>query len=203
MKKILIGICSGGTIHAQTAASLVGALDQLKRYGDVSYKLSIQIGGDKPRALNRLVKEMMEGGFDYFMSIDNDMVFPPDGIIRLLENDKDIVGGNYAVRGNGVDGDPKQVVVKVAGEDGKNMATTLDKLPKELFRCRGTGNGFVLYKRKVFTQMPKPYFRVDEMKNGDWHGEDILFHTEAQDNHGLEVWCNPKIKIGHIGFYQY
>lgn len=200
--KVLVGICTGGTIHAETVTSLVGALDNLKKEG-ISYQLSIQIGGDKPRNMNLLAKTMMDGGFDYLMSIDSDMTFPADGITRLIENDKDIVGANYAVRGNSVDGDIRVAVVKVAGADGKKMVTTLDRLPKELFKCRGTGNGFVLYKRKVFETMRKPYFWVDEMEDGDWHGEDILFHELAQDKYGLEVWCNPKIKMGHIGYYKY
>lgn len=200
--KVLVGICCGGTLQAQTAVSLIGALDQLKQYGDVEYKVSVQIGGDKPQGMNRLARETVSAGFDYLMSIDNDMVFPADGIVKLLENDKDIVGANYAVRGNAVDGHPREAVVKMANEQGVKISLPLDKLPKQLFKCHALGNGFILYKAKVFADMKAPWFHVIEDKDGNWSGEDVLFHERAAQA-GFEVWCNPQIHMGHVGSYSY
>lgn len=201
--KVLVGICNGGTIHAQTVVNLIAALDRLKEAGNIDYKVSLQIGGDKPRGMNLLAKETLDGGFDYLMSIDNDMIFPADGIIRLIESDKDIIGANYSVRGNSVIGATREAVIKIADKNGKKITTTIDALPKDIFRCRALGNGFTLYKRKCFELMPRPYFRNVEAEDGTWSTEDVLFHEEAQDNHGLEVWCNPRIKIGHIGTFNY
>lgn len=200
--KILIGMCSGGVIQAQTAVSLVGALDKLKEYGDVEYELAVQIGGDKTQNMNRLVKTLLEGNHGYLMSIDADMVFPSDGITRLLDNDKDIVGANYAVRGNAVNGHPREAVVKVADANGDKVSMPITALPKTLFQCHALGNGFTLYKRRVFEAAPKPAFITIEDEDGEWCGEDVLFHQAAGKN-GFEVWCNPNIKVGHIGTYQY
>lgn len=200
--KVLVGICSGGTIHAQTAVSLVGALDQLKNVYGASYSVSIQIGGDKAQSMNRLAREAVRGEYDYLMSIDNDMIFPPDGIIKLLENDKDIVGGNYSVRGNSVEGDPREAVIKVADENGVRKTIPLAHLPTALFKCNALGNGFTLYKTAVFKDMKAPWFYVTEDEDGNWSGEDVLFHERAQQA-GFEVWCNPQIQIGHIGTFNY
>lgn len=202
MKKILIGICCGGTIQAPTVASLVGAIDILKNEGDYSFKLSIQIGGDKARGMNNLARECVEGDFDFLMSIDNDMVFPIDAVRRLIEHDKDIVGANYSVRGNAVGNDPRECVVKIANEAGEKISLPLTEVPKTLFKCHALGNGFTLYKGEVFKKMEAPWFRVVEEPNGDWSGEDVLFHEDAQKA-GFEVWCNPKIHMGHIGSYRY
>lgn len=201
MKKVLVGVCTGGVIQAQTVGSLVGALDKLKAEG-YSYKLAIRIGGNKSRNMNKLVEETLDGGYDYLMSIDADMVFPTDGVVRLIDNDKDIVGANYSVRGNGVGNDPREVVVKMADEDGNLISMAATDLPKELFRCHGLGNGFTLYKREVFKDMARPWFEDFEDENGKWSGEDINFHRRAYQA-GFEVWCNPKIKMGHIGTYNY
>ena len=199
--KVLVGMCTGGTVQAQTAVSLVGALDHLKIEG-ISYQVSIQIGGNKSQNMNRLVREAIQGEFDYLMSIDNDMIFPPDGIVKLINNDKDIVGANYAVRGNSVEGDTRECVIKIVDDKGKKMATTLNSLPKHLFQCHSLGNGFTLYKTEVFKKLQAPWFKDYETKDGEWHGEDVLFAEDAQKQ-GYEVWCNPKIKIGHIGKYNY
>jgi hypothetical protein len=200
--KILIGICSGGTIHAQTAVSLIGALNRLKEEGNIDFNVSIQIGGYKPPAMNRLVKAALGGEFDYFMSIDNDMVFPPAGIIRLLDNDKDIVGANYSVRGNAVTGNPREAVVKVADKNGKKLSMPLSNLPKELFKCFSVGNGFTLYKTAIFKSIPEPWFEARENEDGEFSTEDVHFQAKA-NKAGFEVWCNPKIQMGHIGSYNY
>ena len=201
--KILIGMCTGGQVQAQTVASLIGALDQLKKYaGNLEYKVSIQIGGDKAQNMNRLARETVEGKFEYLMSIDADMVFPADGIIKLIENDKDIVGANYAVRGNAVDGHAGEAVIKIADKNGKRINIPLSELPDKLFPCNALGNGFILYKAKVFKDIPAPWFKVTEDKDGNWGGEDVLFHEVAQKA-GFEMWCNPKIHMGHIGTFNY
>lgn len=199
---ILIGICSGGQIHAQTMVSLVGALNRLKEEGDIDFKLSIQIGGYKPASMNNLVKEALSGGFDYYMSIDCDMTFPPDGIIRLLDNNKDIVGANYSVRGNAVNGNPREAVVKMADKNGKLINTTVQNLPKSLFKCFSLGNGFTLYKTSIFEKIPEPWFEAREDETGRFSTEDVHFMAKAYKA-GIDVWCNPKIHIGHIGTTSY
>lgn len=199
--KVLVGICCGGTLEAQTVASLVSALAKLSNEGH-EFSLSIQIGGDKPHAMNRLARETVEKGWDYLMSIDNDMVFPDNGIIRLIDADKDIVGANYAVRGNAHQGDPRTSVIKIGDKNGEPIATT--DIPKDLAKVLALGNGFTLYKRKVFETIPAPWFENKEDKDGNWSTEDVNFHRLAQsEKYGFEVWVHPKIDMGHIGKYQY
>lgn len=201
--KILVGICNSGVIHAQTVVSLIGALNKLNGEGNIDYKVSMQIGGDKPRGMNMLAKETLDEDYDYLMSIDSDMIFPADGILKLIENDKDIVGANYAVRGNSINGAAREAVIKMANKKGKKIEMPVTDLPKRLFKCRALGNGFTLYKRKVFAGAPRPYFRNIEHEDGTWSTEDVLFMEEAQDKGGFEVWCNPTIEMGHIGTTNY
>lgn len=196
--KVLVGICTGGTVHAQTVVSLVSALARLRDEG-ILYGVSIQIGGDKPHNMNKLVAEAKRDGYDSLMSIDADMIFPADGIIRLIDADKDIVGANYAVRGNSVVGDPHHSTVKVKDEEGNLVGGFV---PDHLFRAAALGNGFTLYKMSVFDVIEDPWFKNTEMPNGEWMTEDVDFCLRA-DKAGLEVWCNPKINMGHIGTTTY
>lgn len=200
--KILVGICSGGTIHAQTVTSLVGMLNRLSKEGDIDYQLSCQIGGYKPASMNNIVKECRAGGFDYYLSVDCDMIFSPDAVIRLLDADKDIVGANYSVRGNAVSGNVRQCVVKVADKNGKLRNMQVSELPKHTFRCFSLGNGFTLYKVSIFDKIPEPWFEARVNDDGEFSTEDVHFMAKA-NKAGIEVWCNPKIKMGHIGTTNY
>jgi hypothetical protein len=56
--------------------------------------------------------------------------------------------------------------------------------------------------------MKNPFdFGIDEAgelfgKPGEFIGEDVNFCKRANEM-GLEVWCDPTIRIGHIGEYLY
>lgn len=192
--KILIGTCTSDYIRPQTVTSLVEARDKLLQMGyAVAY--SIQEGGYKPHNMNRLAKMAQEEGFTHLMSIDNDMVFPPSGIIRLLDADKDIVGANYNQRTTGLSGDQPIATVKFADNNGKLIS---HEIPKHLFKCHTLGLGFVLIKTSVFDKLDKPYFRDAEDAKGEHHTEDVEFFIKCQEA-GFDVWCNPTIQVGHIG----
>jgi GT2 family glycosyltransferase len=193
--KILIGLCTGSAIHAQTVTSLVKAVNKLKDEGH-EYRLAIQVGGYKSPAMNRLVREAQEGGFDFLMSIDNDMIFPDDGITKLIDHDKDIVGAAYNVRGNSITGNPLESTIKIADKNGKRIATT--QIPKHLFKAWALGLGFTLFKTSVFDKVEAPWFEESESVEGEFGTEDVVFCEKAQKA-GIEVWCNPSIEMGHIG----
>lgn len=192
--KILIGMCTSDYIRPQTVTSLISARDTLL-HKNVEVALSIQEGGYKPYNLNRLVQIAQSEGFTHFMSIDNDMVFPSSGILRLLDADKDIVGANYNQRTTGLSGNELISTVKFADDFGKLITKPI---PKQLFKCWSLGLGFTLIKTSVFKKLKKPYFRDFESPEGEHHTEDVEFFAKCQEA-GFNVWCNPTIEVGHIG----
>lgn len=40
---------------------------------------------------NRTIREMLDGGYDYWFSVDTDLILQPETLVRLLEADRDIV----------------------------------------------------------------------------------------------------------------
>jgi len=195
MHNVLIGICCGGTIHAETVTSLVAALQTLADK-NVGVAVSVQVGGYKPHNCNKLVAEAQRGGFTHLMFVDADMIFPSSGVLRLLDHDKDIVGAAYNQRGNPTAGNPNMSVVKLADKKGNLIAS--DTIPTQLFRCAGLGLGFTLVKMHVFDKLTQPYFKDFEDEHGEHHTEDVDFCLRAGEA-GCEVWCSPTIKMGHIG----
>jgi GT2 family glycosyltransferase len=52
---------------------------------------------------------------------------------------------------------------------------------------------------EVFEKLEKPYFTLDESRPAM---EDVVICEKAREA-GYDIWCDPTIKIGHIGTYIY
>jgi len=137
---------------------------------------------------------------DYMMVIDADMRFPADGIHRLLLDDKDIVSGFYTKKCK----EASPTIGHFVPETGIKLA---DDYPEdELFDSyKGyklvLPTGFTLIKRDVLIAMRYPrfdYIPVYNMRIGtDWS-----FCLRASEL-GFGVWCDSRIKLGHIGEKEY
>ena len=74
---------------------------------------------------------------------------------------------------------------------------------KKPFTVDYTGFGWVLIKKGVFEhkEMKYPWFapKMQEFESGavqDMCGEDVSFCLDAMDA-GFEIWCDPRIRVGH------
>ncbi|MBU6501168.1 MAG: hypothetical protein KGJ89_05375 [Patescibacteria group bacterium] len=201
MYNIMVGMATGGTVRSETVSSLVGALEVIKGKG-AGVALSLQIGGYVAHNRNELVKLAQENKSTHIMFIDNDMVFKPSAIQRLLDHDKDIVGANYNARG--VPGKPVIMTMKLTNpETDENKGQYMQvNFPPQLFKCWSLGTGFMLVKTSVFDKLARPYFVAYEEPNGEHHTEDVEFCKKAHEA-GYDVWCSPTIEIKHIGTYEY
>lgn len=198
--KLVVGVCSGGTIRVETVASLYSNLINLAQQ-NIPPNLLFQVGGYKDINCNVLVEDARKQGMTHIMFIDTDMIFPEDGISRLLSHNKDIVGGNYNVRLDPTSGEFSGPTVKML-VDGKPVSMLAEGFPTELFKCYALPLGFMLVKLPVFDKMLRPYFETHVDNNNKHTTEDIDFCQKANEA-GFELWCDPTIRIGHIGSYTY
>ena len=99
-RRVLLGIASGGT----PAAPFVHALAQLRLpLGVASLQRSIATGNFVPAQRELIMRDALEGAFDYLFFVDDDIVLPPDALVQLLETAESdpatgIVGGLYYSR---------------------------------------------------------------------------------------------------------
>lgn len=136
---------------------------------------------------NQLVTAAIENGSTHLMFIDSDIAFPTDGISRLLAHDKDIVGGYYNTRRGNI---PVRIL-----KDGH--ITVPDTVPSEMFRCHVLPTGFMLIRLAALEKLAPPYFATITHTKGTI-GEDVVFCKNATDA-GIEIYCDPTIKLGHVG----
>ena len=162
-----------GEAYEKTSVDHLWSLDNMWKMGEMR---------------NMTVKEMLDGGYDYWLSIDTDIVVNPWTLYRLLEADKDIVSEIFWTQAP-------------SGKYWCNawMADQACGMPEDwkkpgLYRCGMTG-ALTLVKRKVFeegvdyTPIPNIYQALK--------GEDRHFCVRAACA-GFEMWIDSHCPADHL-----
>ena len=148
--------------------------------------------------------------YDYQIWIDSDIVFNTDQFWQLLdladdgEQEREIVAGWYATE----DGTTTSVAHWLEEDDfrkngGVMNHETVESISKRKkpFTVDYTGFGWVAIKKGVFEKLPYPWFapKMQVFESGavqDMCGEDVSFCLDAIEQ-GYEIWCDPRIRVGH------
>ena len=161
------------------------------------------VGGVVHEARNLLAEKALELGATHVLFIDDDMIFPPEALIKLLENDVDIVCGLAFRKAPPYD----PVIFKLyENEDGNIDILATEKIKQGLVEVDAIGSAFVLIKRRVFEKMERPWYKWGDKSLGIYVksgglGEDISFSLHAK-RQGFKVYCDTDLIIGHLGFEQ-
>ena len=143
---------------------------------------------------NYIVVQALNNNSDYLLMIDDDMVFPPDLLDKLLVNDKDICGVAYHPRS-----ETGQIIKFLDETHIVKLEETNEPKYKDTFECMATGTGIILIKCEVFKKIPRPWFMFEYYDTGQCKlGEDWYFSKVAKQS-GFSIWTDPKPKVGHIG----
>ena len=150
---------------------------------------------------NHCVFEAMKHGCSHLLFIDDDMTFPSHTLNHLLGHKVHIVGVNSQSRKL-----PISTTVSLL-KDGNlwppNEVPSYYKMPEDLFEVFGVGMGVTLIDMEVFEDIAKPWFAFQSEESGKVaEGEDAWFCRKAREK-SFKIWCDPTIKIGHIGDYNY
>ena len=150
--------------------------------------------------------------YDYQIWIDSDIVFNTDQFWQLLDladngeedGQKAITAGWYATE----DGTTTSVAHWLEEDDfrkngGVMNHETVESISKRKkpFTVDYTGFGWVAIKNGVFEKLPYPWFapKMQVFESGavqDMCGEDVSFCLDALEE-GYEIWCDPRIRVGH------
>ena len=157
-------------------------------------------------AYNTLIKYILENKtlskFKYILTIEEDNLPPPDGLLKLYENmDKyDVVGGLYWGKGeNGFPmmfGNPKEGPL-----DAKPVLPKKDSIQE----VNALGMGFNLFKLDMFRHIPEPWFKtVEEHQeiagtegNTVSMTQDFYFYRKAAEL-GYKFAVDTRVLVGHL-----
>lgn len=185
MGKICLGIASSDYIRTQTVGTLV-ALFKARPDMKLIIKQSPYVHDNR----EQIVKDFLQTDCTHLFFVDSDMLFKPDVLDSLLEDDKDIIGAQYNKR---------------IGREGVHVAPTRYDLPgmstpDHPFVNQIVATGCLLIKREAFEKIPRPWFSMGTEEN--WLGEDVYFSRKARES-GVETWIDPRLKVLHLGEYAY
>jgi len=154
--------------------------------------------------------------YDYQLWIDSDIVFNTEKFWQLCDlafpapdedgnvEEKEIVGGWYCTE----DGRTTSVAHWLEEDDfrkngGVMNHETIESMSKRRkpFTVDYTGFGWVLIKKGVFENLEYPWFapKMQVFESGsvqDMCGEEVSFCLDAKEK-GYEIWCDPRIRVGH------
>ena len=190
MKKILIAIPSDEHPDHEFVQSLLS----LRPVGQVEIKQ--QAGSLVYLSREMLAVYAIDHGFDYVLWLDDDMVFGPDLLEKLIEDDVDMAAGLFVQRRYPYE--PAIWKKIVCGDEGRENERYEDYPENELFEIDACGMAAVLVKTEVIRKVYETYYRTFEPISG--YGEDISFCIRAK-NCGFKLWCDSRIKVGHVGRY--
>ena len=151
-------------------------------------------------ARNTIAQNAIRYGFDRVLWLDSDMLFPPDVLPKFaahMDKGLDFVSGLYYMRS-----EQKRPVVysdvwyTVTSNQAESGATPVDAMPYGLFEIGGAGFGCVMTSVTMLKVLVERYGAPFTPMMG--LGEDLAFCWRAKQN-GFKMYCDSRIKCGHIG----
>ena len=183
--KIVVGIPTRDHVFSEFALSL--RLMRFPPNSQVLYGLNKTVGIDVAR--NEIV-EKAPADADYVLFLDDDLLVPPDAVMKLISHGKDIASALY------FSSNPP-FFPHAYKSDGKGKCDSIYDYPKDsLIEVDAVGAGALLVKRGVFEKLGAPYFQHAVQKQD--LGEDFYFCRKAQEA-GFRIFCDTSIKCTHMG----
>lgn len=182
-----------GSIKSKTSLCLA---EMCLKYGHRIDEVWTLDGTYLHRMREKLMRAAVDADATHLMFIDSDVIFPPDGLERLLRQKLPVVGATYHLK------NPKQKIAAhkpLGTEYGPGREMKLANRPTKTHEVRAIPTGFMLVDLSAIRDIPQPWF--DFTANDDsFMGEDVFFCEKLRE-HGHKVWLDPTIPVGHIGDY--
>lgn len=189
--KLLIGVPSLDFVHVDFVKCLVDLQARLTRDG-IRHDIWICSGTLAHVARDRVACKAINEGYDQVLWLDADMLFTPEIYEDLSFCGKGFVTGLAASRRP-----PFMLCVfkELGGERGCVNYET-EELPREPFRIAGCGFAGVLIQTEILKAVQQRY-KTCFLPEAQF-GEDLAFCRRAAAL-GHEIWCDPSVRLGHIG----
>ncbi len=186
-KKILIGLSTGENIRR---AEFLPSFIALERPPG-SYTSTVH-GQSPAKSRNLIIEQALKNNCTHVFFLDDDMIPPPDTLLKLLKHDKDIVSGLYLLRSF----PHRPAFFDKAYDNGKCKFTSLTSEKSGLVKGVNCGLGCALMSTEVFKKLEQPYVRLGEIELDEWC-DDVGFFNRCRKA-GFEIWCDLDAPVGHM-----
>lgn len=187
--RLLIAVPCMDYVHVDFMKSLRGLEHHLIREG-ITFHTEIRAGSLIYYARNQMACMAINDGYTHILFIDSDMVFDESIVETLAFSGKDFVCGAFQSRREPYGSCIYQSLDPVINIEATGM---------EPFRVAGCGMACTMIRTEILKEVQEKYGTTfnPERINGINYGEDLAFCKRATDS-GIEIWCDPTARIGHI-----
>jgi len=194
-----------GVIPARVVSSMMGLGKPMNQQvlGPIFLE-KMEVGEAYEQGIEMILQNPTLRNFKYILTIEEDNLPPPDGLIKLLEaigeGDYDAIGGLYWTKGEGgmpmMYGNPKEFPLNF-----RPLMPQVDTLQA----CNGIAMGFSLFKMEMFTsgKIERPFFKTcneyDVTKGAKVYTQDLYFAEKALKA-GYRFAVDTRVKVGHYDY---
>jgi hypothetical protein len=223
----------GGMAKNQYTISLQNLIFKLNQAGHTISTTTVSNESLITRARNTLAHKFMKTDFDAMLFIDADHGWDPDGVIKMIECGKDLIGAIYPMKGINWENVRLAALTSKANleeysgffavnvEEGTNINTVKEDEPLPV---KAVGTGMMFIARRVFEKLApycNKYINNNVGDTGVIMGEEVVeyFTTFIDENkillsedyafcrmwrdRGETAWAAPWVKISHAGDYNF
>ena len=140
---------------------------------------------------NEVTEKALQSGAEWIWYVDDDQMFAPDALTRLLSRRLDIVSGIYLQRSA-----PFYPHMYHRGDKQGVYPRMLESGDSGLVELEAVGAGCLLVKTKVLRALDRPFWRLGQIRSDVW-GDDLDFCNRVRAA-GFKVWCDLDVRVGHI-----
>lgn len=194
-----------GMIHAKVVQCWMGMMAPMNQKFLRMFVIGMEVGAAYSSAVDTILAHPDLSKWQYILTLEDDNMPPPDGLLRLYESIEgqvdgkryDAVGGIYWTKGAGgqpmIYGDPHIMP--------RNFIPQRP-VPESVQPCNGLGMGFTLFRLAMFRdpRIPHPWFRtVQEFTpyvGAKAFTQDLWFFDQA-GSVGHKFACDTRVKVGH------
>lgn len=147
------------------------------------------VTGDRIVGRNKCVEQALEANADWLMFLDDDHVFAPNTLERLLAHDVPVVGALYLQRMMPF------LPVAYAHKDENNVYHNVNLHnhgENDLIQVAAVGTGGMLIRSEILRAMEPPWFE---------HGrasEDLIFCDKVYELGLGPIYCDLGARLGHV-----
>ena len=199
MPSFYVAVCTRRELSPEWTlayGTILGSCFMLGGFENVSWSFDTSFPLDKAR--NQCVKEMLQKKADYILFVDDDVLPPFEGVVKLFHDALPIVSGLYYHKTQ-----PYTPLIarrkdrsKPWNLEDKTVKWDVDfarNYPKnQLVEVDAAGLGFALIMREVFEKVREPWFKSTET-----YGEDFYFYWKARQA-GFKGYVDTSVKCLHI-----
>ena len=195
----IIIVPTRGMVHAKWVQAFSALMKPMNQKSIVMWMVGMEVSVAYNSAISAILANDDLKNWKYVLSIEDDVLPPPDGLLKLYENieNYDVVGGIYWLKG---EEHSQPMIYGNPDVHPKNYIPQIP-IPDTIQRCNGMGQGFHLYRMSCFTRMKGPiWFKTLQdfsyQTGSQCMTQDLYFYQEGSKL-GFKYACDTRVRCGH------